>query len=100
MQGGLLVQRRNMGAREGPAKAAQRPFQSGLRLLNKPPRVVPALPVFGWFDAGWSSPVARQAHNLKVVGSNPTPATTVVCSPSSLERGCLFARLMSAASSP
>ncbi len=38
----------------------------------------------GWIDgadcwaisiAGWSSPVARQAHNLKVVGSNPTPAT-------------------------
>ena len=28
-----------------------------------------------FFDAGWSSPVARQAHNLKVVGSNPTPAT-------------------------
>ena len=27
------------------------------------------------FNAGWSSPVARQAHNLKVVGSNPTPAT-------------------------
>ena len=27
-------------------------------------------------DAGWSSPVARQAHNLKVVGSNPTPATS------------------------
>src|SRR4249919_2658110 len=26
--------------------------------------------------AGWSSPVARQAHNLKVVGSNPTPATS------------------------
>ncbi len=26
-------------------------------------------------NAGWSSPVARQAHNLKVVGSNPTPAT-------------------------
>jgi hypothetical protein len=23
---------------------------------------------------GGSSPVARQAHNLKVVGSNPTPA--------------------------
>jgi hypothetical protein len=28
-------------------------------------------------DAGWSSPVARQAHNLKVVGSNPTPATKI-----------------------
>ncbi len=24
--------------------------------------------------AGWSSPVARQAHNLKVEGSNPSPA--------------------------
>ena len=31
-------------------------------------------------DAGWSSPVARQAHNLKVVGSNPTPATILTCS--------------------
>ena len=29
--------------------------------------------------AGWSSPVARQAHNLKVVGSNPTPATKKAC---------------------
>ena len=27
------------------------------------------------FDAGWSNLVARQAHNLKVVGSNPAPAT-------------------------
>ena len=26
-------------------------------------------------NAGWSSPVARQAHNLKVAGSNPAPAT-------------------------
>ena len=29
------------------------------------------------FDAGWSSPVARQAHNLKAAGSNPAPATNV-----------------------
>src|SRR3546814_6073483 len=27
-------------------------------------------------NAGWSSPVARQAHNLKVAGSNPAPATS------------------------
>ena len=27
------------------------------------------------YSAGWSSPVARQAHNLKVAGSNPAPAT-------------------------
>ena len=26
-------------------------------------------------SAGWSSPVARQAHNLKVTGSNPVPAS-------------------------
>jgi hypothetical protein len=31
-------------------------------------------------DAGWSSPVARRAHNPKVVGSNPAPATMVVLS--------------------
>jgi hypothetical protein len=28
-------------------------------------------------NAGWSSPVARQAHNLKVAGSNPAPATNL-----------------------
>ena len=28
--------------------------------------------------AGWSSPVARQAHNLKVAGSNPAPATNIL----------------------
>ena len=31
-----------------------------------------------YFIAGWSSPVARQAHNLKVVGSNPAPATNKI----------------------
>ncbi|MEH2472340.1 hypothetical protein V1281_006469 [Nitrobacteraceae bacterium AZCC 2161] len=30
------------------------------------------------FGAGWSSPVARQAHNLKVIGSNPIPATKLL----------------------
>jgi hypothetical protein len=33
------------------------------------------MPYVRFSGAGWSSPVARQAHNLKVVGSNPTPAT-------------------------
>ena len=28
--------------------------------------------------AGWSSLVARQAHNLKVGGSNPSPATNLI----------------------
>ena len=30
-------------------------------------------------DAGWSSLVARRAHNPKVVGSNPAPATNLHC---------------------
>ena len=30
------------------------------------------------YTAGWSSLVARQAHNLKVGGSNPSPATNPV----------------------
>src|SRR4051812_47999291 len=29
------------------------------------------------FIAGWSSPVARQAHNLKVASSNLAPATRI-----------------------
>jgi hypothetical protein len=36
--------------------------------------------------AGWSSPVARQAHNLKVIGSNPIPATKLMKNPSNLNR--------------
>ena len=36
-------------------------------------------------NAGWSSQVARQAHNLKVAGSNPAPATIVISI--SLENG-------------
>src|SRR3979409_1836736 len=36
------------------------------------------------FNAGWSSPVARQAHNLKVIGSNPIPATKLMKPPSNL----------------
>ena len=31
--------------------------------------------MFNKSDAGWSSLVARRAHNPKVVGSNPAPAT-------------------------
>ena len=29
-------------------------------------------------DAGWSSLVARRAHNPKAVGSNPAPATNLL----------------------
>ena len=30
-------------------------------------------------DAGWSSLEARRAHNPKVTGSNPVPATRLLC---------------------
>jgi hypothetical protein len=36
------------------------------------------LTLFTLFIAGWSSLVARQAHNLKVAGSNPAPAPFLV----------------------
>ena len=36
--------------------------------------------VFGR-DAGWSSPVARRAHNPKVAGSNPAPAIATLVRP-------------------
>src|SRR5258707_14334808 len=37
--------------------------------------------------AGWSSPVARQAHNLKVTGSNPVPATNATNDNAALRGG-------------
>ncbi len=36
--------------------------------------------------AGWSSLVARRAHNPKVVGSNPAPATTFLYSESGRQK--------------
>ncbi len=40
--------------------------------------------------AGWSSPVARQAHNLKAAGSNPAPATNLQTqSPAAKSSGAL-----------
>ena len=41
-------------------------------------------------DAGWSSPVARQAHNLKVTGSNPVPATKVITALGTSVPGAVF----------
>ena len=54
-----------------------------LRLKSWESRSLPGFQNFVHFisfhqlDAGWSSPVARQAHNLKVAGSNPAPATNI-----------------------
>jgi hypothetical protein len=56
-------------------------------------------------DAGWSSPVVRQAHNLKVAGSNPIPAelrpgTTAVIAPSSSSGSPMRPRTITCRSSP
>ena len=60
--------------RVGRRQACQAP--PTLSLLN-PSSPAPWGQALGPTIAGWSSPVARQAHNLKVVGSNPTPATII-----------------------
>ena len=49
-------------------------------------------------DAGWSSPVARQAHNLKAAGSNPAPATIDPCKTPAPEKAGVFAVLCPATS--
>ena len=41
-------------------------------------------------DAGWSSLVARWAHNPKVTGSNPVPATKIITRPYCFSIGPFF----------
>ena len=61
---------RSSGGRVGRRQASSRRQRTDDRRQN---RAVLRLPVSD--NAGWSSPVARQAHNLKAAGSNPAPAT-------------------------
>jgi hypothetical protein len=49
---------------------------TGESVAAGPPSRILASPVTHT-TAGWSSPVARQAHNLKVTGSNPVPASKI-----------------------
>ena len=42
-------------------------------------------------DAGWSSLAARRAHNPKVTGSNPVPATIDICKASASPALCISA---------
>ena len=49
-------------------QAEGRRFEPGLSLQKSIPFIIPLV-------AGWSSQVARRAHNPKVEGSNPSPAT-------------------------
>ena len=49
-------------------QAEGRRFEPGLSLQKSISFIIPLV-------AGWSSLVARRAHNPKVEGSNPSPAT-------------------------
>src|SRR3712207_1385225 len=53
----------------------RQPHQHGHTPSLAPFRTPPHPPRPPGTPAGWSSPVARPAHNLKVAGSNPAPAT-------------------------
>src|ERR1700722_6781471 len=55
------------------AQASDKTRQTEQNITNYKTR--PSYPPAININAGWSSPVARQAHNLKVPGSNPGPAT-------------------------
>ena len=48
---------------------------NGLETVRRVKACVGSNPTSSFFiNAGWSSSVARRAHNPKVVGSNPAPA--------------------------
>ena len=62
-------------SRSSPGITAGALWKTHSRFQKMPLPVIPRGGVFV-SGAGWSSPVARQAHNLKVAGSNPAPATS------------------------
>ena len=55
---------------EKPSEKKKRILQENIKRVKKLNKLKTEFNI-----AGWSSLVARQAHNLKVGGSNPSPAT-------------------------
>jgi hypothetical protein len=69
--------RSRCGSHSYPARRQAR-IPNDINLLQKGLRLRAAAHTSpSHLDAGWSSPVARQAHNLKVVSSNLAPATKI-----------------------
>ena len=71
-------QRQKQVTRGGAARSAGNRYSidcSSASPHQATPDLLPGQKVRSLGDAGWSSPVARQAHNLKAAGSNPAPAT-------------------------
>ncbi len=69
-----------------PHQPRHRRAPNSPKTLSQAPPVGPGKPT----NAGWSSPVARQAHNLKVIGSNPIPATNIIWRSPSRSSGAGF----------
>ena len=74
---GIVTSPRFSGLRKRLSRRSARSFRSG-RCYN--PRCV----------AGWSSQVARRAHNPEVAGSNPAPAMNNLLRSAALERPFAF----------
>ena len=73
LPGPMVLRLKSRESRSSPGLQRGCDYQVCLTLHHEP--YSPAqFPLAAKFDAGWSSPVARQAHNLKVIGSNPIPA--------------------------
>ena len=62
-----------------PAPAGQPASQTPIHSSHLPSLITDPRSMVTDIGAGWSSPVARQAHNLKAAGSNPAPATNDSC---------------------
>src|SRR3954454_13055699 len=75
----LRPKTRESGSPPGPTDAPETRGRRGRRSTTPHARTTrrlgPGAAQATGHDAGGSSPVARQAHNLKVAGSNPAPAT-------------------------
>ena len=59
--------------KESEGNAFKNGSSNFLKIFLAKPQILATIATFS--DAGWSSLVARRAHNPKVVGSNPAPAT-------------------------
>ena len=64
------------GSRTRPEMAEHKGFRGVRRRLPSGLTPPGGRGILGALVAGWSSPVARRAHNPKVAGSNPAPATS------------------------
>ena len=67
---------KNQGFKDSESRFLR--FFAGYTCILMRCKVVLRLAVKGTYCAGWSSLVARRAHNPEVIGSNPVPATNKI----------------------